>query len=121
MEKLGRVEENILYYPDDVNPDNIKIDGKNKTIQILNEPLTLCCLYSYLKDVGSTADGIIVLYPFPLLAISPWQMEFQEGWRLYDKESLGLLREGILGDDAFGCTDWKAEMERRKEWQSLKE
>lgn len=56
-----------------------------------NDGVTLQALYSFLKEEWS-ADASLIPFNFPMVAITPEQFEFVEGWVLVDDTSRNLIR-----------------------------
>jgi hypothetical protein len=81
---------------------NIWIDTATKQIylkeygDLTTDGVTLQCLYSFLKEEWKN-DDTLIKFPFPMVAITPEQFEFVNGWRIAeddDNHTLFLLRDG---------------------------
>ena len=55
--------------------------------------VTMQAVYSYLKEEWKT-DPELIKYPFPMVAITPEQFEFVDGWQPADQPSVNLFRDG---------------------------
>lgn len=81
---------------------NIWIDTDTRQIylkeygSLSTDGVTLQCLYSFLKEEWKN-DNTLIKYPFPMIAITPEQFEFQNGWRIAEDDNgitKYLLRDG---------------------------
>ena len=81
---------------------NIWIDTATKQIylkeygDLSTDGVTLQCLYSFLKEEWKN-DNTLIKYPFPMVAITPEQFEFINGWRIAEDDgevTKYLLRDG---------------------------
>ena len=55
--------------------------------------VTMQALYSYLKEEWKS-DANLIKYPFPMVAITPEQFEFVDGWQPGDQSTVNLFRDG---------------------------
>lgn len=55
--------------------------------------VTLQAFYSYLKEEWKT-DAALIKFPFPMVAITPEQFEFVDGWQPADIGTSNLFRDG---------------------------
>lgn len=55
--------------------------------------VTLQAFYSYLKEEWKT-DANLIKYPFPMVAITPEQFEFVDGWQPSNQSTSDLFRDG---------------------------
>ena len=62
--------------------DNLTTDG-----------VTMQALYSFLKEEWKT-DASLIKFPFPMVAITPEQFEFVDGWQPTDITTVDLFRDG---------------------------
>ena len=53
--------------------------------------ITGLCLYSFLKEEWKT-DAALIPYPFPMVAITPEQFEFVDGWKPANDSTRKLIR-----------------------------
>ena len=90
----------LIVDPDDLNQGTeIVIDVSTKTIQLVtsgnlsDDGVTVQAFYSFLKEEW-IIDPILIAYDFPLVAITPEQIEFQDGWLPADDSTRNLLRSG---------------------------
>jgi hypothetical protein len=78
---------------------NIWIDTATKRISLglygdlSNDGVTLQAVYSYLKEEWKT-DADLIKFPFPMVAITPEQFEFVDGWQSEDASTENLYRDG---------------------------
>ena len=78
---------------------NIWIDTATKEISMATEGslstdgVTIQAFYSYLKEEWKT-DSALIKYPFPMVAITPEQFEFVDGWTPADSTTVNLFRDG---------------------------
>jgi len=78
---------------------NIWIDAESKTISLApygdltTDGVSIQAFYSYLKEEWKTDDELIK-YPFPMVAITPEQFEFVDGWVPADIDTVNLYRDG---------------------------
>jgi len=78
---------------------NIWIDTGTKKIKLATfgslstDGVTIQSLYSYLKEEWKT-DSALIKYPFPMIAITPEQFEFVDGWAPSDIGTSNLFRDG---------------------------
>ena len=78
---------------------NIWIDTATKTISLASfgllstDGVTLQAFYSYLKEEWKT-DAALIKYPFPMVAITPEQFEFIDGWKPANIGTSNLFRDG---------------------------
>jgi len=55
--------------------------------------VSIQAFYSYLKEEWKT-DAELIKYPFPMVAITPEQFEFVDGWQPANIETVNLFRDG---------------------------
>jgi hypothetical protein len=55
--------------------------------------VTLQAIYSYLKEEWKT-DANLIKYPFPMVAITPEQFEFVDGWQPANMDTVYLFKDG---------------------------
>ncbi len=107
-----------LIDPDDLNQSvEVTFDTTNRTIQLniagnlSTDGVTLQCLYSFIKEEWKD-DVSLIRFPFPMIAITPEQFEFVNGWSLEDQSSVDLIRDGGFAiknldgssaEEYFGC------------------
>jgi len=78
---------------------NIWIDTPTSTISmaeygdLTSDGATIQAVYSYLKEEWKT-DAALIKFPFPMVAITPEQFEYVEGWQPADMATVNLLRDG---------------------------
>ena len=78
---------------------NIWIDTATKKISmdtyssLSTDGVTIQAFYSYLKEEWKT-DSALIKYPFPMVAITPEQFEFVDGWQPADATTSNLYRDG---------------------------
>jgi len=78
---------------------NIWIDTASKTFTLAaygslsTDGVTVQAVYSYLKEEWKT-DAALIKYPFPMVAITPEQFEFVDGWKPADANTVNLFRDG---------------------------
>lgn len=90
----------LITDPDDLN-QTVEVTIDTSTLKItLNETgnlsadgVTVQALYSFLKEEWRT-DSSLIPYPFPMVAITPEQFEFIEGWEPLNDATRKLLRTG---------------------------
>jgi hypothetical protein len=90
----------LITDPDQLNQSTeIDIDTGALTIT-LNEAgnlsadgVTMQALYSFLKEEWRT-DATLIPFPFPMVAITPEQFEFVDGWEPADNATRKLMRTG---------------------------
>jgi hypothetical protein len=88
------------------DPDNltqggeIVIDSTTRTIQLRDgtgnlttEGVSMITLYSFLKEEWKD-DAALIKFPFPIIAITPEQFEFFNGWTYADTNTRNLFRDG---------------------------
>jgi hypothetical protein len=90
----------LIIDPDDLNQSTeIIIDTSALTIDLAiagnlsEDGVTLQALYSFLKEEWRT-DNTKIPFPFPIIAITPEQFEWVEGWEPADDDARKLLRTG---------------------------
>ena len=78
---------------------NIWIDTATKKIKmgshgaVTTDGVTLQAYYSYLKEEWKS-DANLIKFPFPMVAITPEQFEFVDGWAPEDQASVNFFRDG---------------------------
>jgi len=78
---------------------NIWIDISTRAISLdtygslTTDGVSIQALYSYLKEEWKT-DSDLIKFPFPMVAITPEQFEFVEGWEPADIDTVNLFRDG---------------------------
>ena len=81
---------------------NVWIDTDTKQIylaeygSLTSDGVTVQCLYSYLKEEWKN-DNTLIKFPFPMVAITPEQFEFVNGWKIAEDDNdttRYLLRDG---------------------------
>ena len=81
---------------------NIWIDTDTQQIylkeygNLSTDGATLQCIYSFLKEEWKN-DNNLIKFPFPMIAITPEEFEFQNGWKVAEDDSnvtMYLLRDG---------------------------
>jgi len=78
---------------------NIWIDTGTKTIHfapfgsLTTDGVALQAVYSYLKEEWKL-DPNLIMFPFPMVAITPEQFEFINGWMPADANTQNLFRDG---------------------------
>jgi len=81
---------------------NIWIDTDTRQIylkeygSLSTDGVTIQCLYSFLKEEWKN-DDTLIKFPFPMVAITPEQFEFQNGWKIAEDDAnttMYLLRDG---------------------------
>lgn len=84
--------------PDDLNQGvEVIIDTSALTIQLVvagnlsNDGVTGQAKYSFLKEEWRT-DSTLIPFPFPMVAITPEQFEFIDGWKPADDTTRNLIR-----------------------------
>ncbi len=81
------------------NDGNIWIDTSTFTISmdvfedLTTDGVSIQAFYSYLKEEWKT-DAALIKFPFPMVAITPEQFEFQDTWQPGDQTSVNLFRDG---------------------------
>lgn len=65
----------------------------NKTGFLSDDGVTLQALYSFFKEEWKN-DNSLIMFPFPMLAITPEQFEFIAGWVPANDETRKLIRTG---------------------------
>jgi hypothetical protein len=90
----------LIVDPDDLNQGTeVTIDTSALTIDLslagnLSEDgVTAQALYSFLKEEWRT-DATKIPFPFPMVAITPEQFEFVDGWEPADNDARKLIRTG---------------------------
>jgi len=98
----------LITDPDDLNQGvEVTIDTGALTIELslagnLSEDgVTAQALYSFLKEEWRT-DATKIPFPFPMVAITPEQFEFVEGWEPFDDSTRKLIRTGGWREIASG-------------------
>jgi len=96
---------------------NIWIDTATNTISMASygdlstDGVTLQSFYSYLKEEWKS-DSALIKFPFPMVAITPEQFEFVDGWKPADQTTSDLYRDGgyaiknsdgSSAEEYFGC------------------
>ena len=86
--------------PDQLNQGTeVVFVPSGKTIQLIQTGnldsggTTMQAFYSFCKEEWKS-DPNLIKYPFPLIAITPEQFEFIDGWKPYDSTTVGLFRDG---------------------------
>ncbi len=78
---------------------NIWIDTATNTVSmaeygdLTSDGATIQAVYSYLKEEWKT-DAALIKFPFPMVAITPEQFEFVDGWQPADLVTVNLFRDG---------------------------
>jgi len=78
---------------------NIWIDTATKTFSLApqgaltTDGVAVQAVYSYLKEEYQS-DAALIKYPFPMVAITPEQFEFVDGWAPADQATINLFRDG---------------------------
>jgi len=78
---------------------NIWIDTATLTVSmnthglLTTEGASIQAVYSYLKEQWKI-DPSLIKFPFPMIAITPEQFEFVDGWRPADAATSNLFRDG---------------------------
>ncbi len=78
---------------------NIWIDVGTSTISMAVEGglstdgASIQAFYSYLKEEWKT-DAALIKFPFPMVAITPEQFEFVDGWQPANQTTVDLFRDG---------------------------
>jgi hypothetical protein len=78
---------------------NIWIDTTNLKISLdaygslTTDGVTLQAVYSYLKEEWKS-DSTLIKFPFPMVAITPEQFEFVDGWQPADFTTNNYFRDG---------------------------
>jgi hypothetical protein len=78
---------------------NIWIDTATKTFSLASygdlstDGVSVQAIYSYLKEEWKT-DVDLIKYPFPMVAITPEQFEYVDGWKPADANTVNLFRDG---------------------------
>jgi hypothetical protein len=90
----------LITDPDDLNQaTEVIIDTSTLTIDLAlagnlsEDGVTMQCLYSFLKEEWRT-DSSLIPFPFPMVAITPEQFEFVDGWEPADDGARKLMRTG---------------------------
>jgi hypothetical protein len=90
----------IIIDPDNLNQGTeVTINTGTRTIDLAeagnltSDGVTLQALYSFLKEEWKL-DSDLIMFPFPMVAITPEQFEFIENWRPYDDAARKLIRTG---------------------------
>ena len=60
---------------------------------LTTDGVTMQAVYSYLKEEWKT-DAALIKFPFPMVAITPEQFEFVDGWAPADATTSNLFRDG---------------------------
>lgn len=88
----------LIIDPDFLNQGTeVTINTATSTIQLnvagnlSNDGVTLQALYSFLKEEWKD-DNTLIAFPFPMVAITPEQFEFVEGWEPANDTTRNLLR-----------------------------
>ena len=105
FEKVGK----MIDHPDKVELGDVSLDYDTKIIYI-NKCITLKALYSYVKEQHIKVDTTM-LHSFPIIALSPWQIICQDGWKI-DPNSLQYIHAGIVDGVGYGETSWAEEARR---------
>lgn len=96
-----------------IDPDNLNqateviIDTAGLTVDLAiagnlsEDGVTLQALYSFLKEEWRT-DAALIPFPFPMVAITPEQFEFVDGWEPLDDAARKLIRTGGWREIAVG-------------------
>jgi len=78
---------------------NIWIDAATLTISLgvygllTTDGVSIQATYSYLKEEWKT-DATLIKFAFPMIAITPEQFEFVDGWKPADATTSNLFRDG---------------------------
>lgn len=88
----------LIVDPDDLNQGTeVTITPGSLTItlniagNLSNDGVTGQCLYSFLKEEWKS-DAALIPFPFPMVAITPEQFEWVEGWEPTNDATRNLLR-----------------------------
>ena len=88
----------LITDPDSLNQGTeITIDTSSQTIALAttgnlsDDGVTGQALYSFLKEEWKT-DASLIPYPFPMVSITPEQLEFIEGWKPANDTTRNLMR-----------------------------
>lgn len=73
--------------------------------------VTLQALYSFIKEEWKT-DATLIPNDFPMVAITPEQFEFVEGWEPYDDTTRKLIRTG-------GWREYDSSDNLKREWTGI--
>lgn len=65
--------------------------------------VSLQAIYSYLKEEWKNDDALIK-FPFPMIAITPEQFEFVDGWEPCGTTTINLFRDGGFAITSAGTT-----------------
>jgi len=65
--------------------------------------VSIQALYSYLKEEWKT-DNDLIKFPFPMIAITPEQFEFVDGWEPEDLTTIQYFRDGGFAVTSGGST-----------------
>lgn len=80
-------------------PKSVFFDTSLKDIMLIEQGslstdgVTLQALYSFIKEEWKN-DSTLIPFAFPMVAITPEQFEFIEGWEPYDNNTRKLIRTG---------------------------
>lgn len=78
---------------------NVVFNATNRTIQLTQAGAldsggtSIQALYSFCKEQWKY-DSTLIKYPFPMIAITPEQFEFVDGWKPLNTTTIGLFRDG---------------------------
>ncbi len=81
------------------NDGNIWIDTATNTVSMAeygdlsSDGASIQAIYSYLKEEWKT-DAALIKFPFPMVAITPEQFEFIDGWQPAEMTTVNLFRDG---------------------------
>jgi hypothetical protein len=89
----------------------VQFDTANRTIKLITtgssvlttDGVSLQALYSFCKEQWKD-DSTLIKYPFPLVAITPEQFEFTDGWLPFDAPTVGLFRDAGFAITSGGTT-----------------
>jgi hypothetical protein len=90
----------LIIDPDLLNDGTeVDIDSTSRTItlneagNLSSDGVTLQALYSFLKEEW-ISNSALIPFPFPMVAITPEQFEFVNGWKPADDPTRKLIRTG---------------------------
>jgi hypothetical protein len=105
----------LITDPDDLNQATeitITTGTREFTLNIAgnlsNDGVTLQALYSFFKEEWKS-DAALIPHPFPMIAITPEQFEFIEGWNPNNDTTRKLIRTGgwrEIGSDLVLDQEW---------------